>query len=110
MVSEATVKVHVERRADRSPPREGNGPVNALDAALRSALAPYHPELAGMELADYKVRILARARTAPTRSPGCWWSTADGRREWTTVGVHANVVEASWLALVDAVQYGLLAA
>jgi 2-isopropylmalate synthase len=108
VVSEATVKLHAKGRAASSPPARATGPVNALDRALRSALEPYHPALAGMELTDYKVRILdgRHGTDAVTR---VLVETGDGRREWTTVGVHANVIEASWLALADAVQYGLLA-
>ena len=76
VVSEATVKLHAKGERVIAT-AEGNGPVNALDQALRSALEPYYPELAGMELADYKVRIL-EGGTAPTRSPGCWWRPATG--------------------------------
>jgi 2-isopropylmalate synthase len=106
VVSEATVKLHAKGERIVAT-GEGNGPVNALDRALRSALEPYHPALAGMELTDYKVRILdgRHGTDAVTR---VLVETGDGRREWTTVGVHANVIEASWLALADAVQYGLL--
>jgi len=107
VVSEATVKLHAKGERIVAT-GEGNGPVNALDRALRSALEPYHPGLAGMELTDYKVRILdgRHGTDAVTR---VLVETGDGRREWTTVGVHPNVIEASWLALADAVQYGLLA-
>ena len=86
---------------------EGNGPVNALDEALRVALARHYPQLRDFELADYKVRILegTHGTGAITR---VLVETADGAgREWTTVGVHPNVVEASWHALVDALTYGL---
>ncbi|MFL6131128.1 MAG: citramalate synthase [Mycobacteriales bacterium] len=108
VVSEATVKVHAKGERIVAT-GEGNGPVNALDRALRSALEAYHPELAGLSLMDYKVRILdGRGGTdAVTR---VLVETGDGRREWTTVGVHSNVIEASWLALSDAVRYGLLSA
>ncbi len=108
VVSEATVKLHAKGERIVAT-GEGNGPVNALDRALRSALEPYHPGLAGMELTDYKVRILdgRHGTDAVTR---VLVDTGDGRREWTTVGVHGNVIEASWFALADAVQYGLLAA
>jgi 2-isopropylmalate synthase len=106
LLSEATVKVHAAGRRVIST-EEGNGPVNALDRALRSALGSAYPRLADFELTDYKVRILpGKAGTdAVTR---VLVQTSDHHREWTTVGVHANVVEASWLALVDAVRYGLL--
>jgi 2-isopropylmalate synthase len=105
VVSEATVKVRV--RGERViATAEGNGPVNALDEALRVALTRHYPQLAGFELADYKVRILegSHGSGAVTR---VLVDTSDGSREWTTVGVHGNVVEASWHALVDALSYGL---
>ena len=100
VISEATVKVRVaDERVIATA--EGNGPVNALDAALRKALTPHLPWLDSVELADYKVRILADqpGTDAVTRVLA---SSSDGEREWTTVGVHANIVEASWLALCDA--------
>ena len=86
---------------------EGNGPVNALDIALRTALSTAFPELAKFELTDYKVRIVegAKGTDAVTR---VLVDTTDGDRGWTTVGVHENVIAASWMALEDAVAYGLL--
>jgi len=112
VVAEATVKVHVggERVICTA---EGNGPVNALDAALRAALRPHLPWLDSVELADYKVRIIpaadhsAHGTDAVTR---VLIESSDGQGEWTTVGVHGNVVEASWLALVDAWAYAALRA
>jgi 2-isopropylmalate synthase len=107
LVSEATVKVHAGGRRTIST-EEGNGPVNALDRALRQALTDTYPRLAELELSDYKVRIVPgrHGTDAVTR---VLIETTDGHREWTTVGVHGNVIEASWLALHDAVRYGLLA-
>ena len=107
LVSEATVKLWAGGRRVIST-EEGNGPVNALDRALRKALERAYPQLAKMELTDYKVRIMAgKAGTdAVTR---VLIETTDHEREWSTVGVHGNVIEASWLALHDAVRYGLLA-
>lgn len=105
VVSEATVKIRV--RGERViATAEGNGPVNALDEALRTALARHYPELRDFELADYKVRILegSSGTGAVTR---VLLETAGAGRDWTTVGVHHNVVEASWHALVDALTYGL---
>lgn len=106
VVSEATVKIRV--RGERViATAEGNGPVNALDEALRVGLARHYPELRDFELADYKVRILegSHGTGAVTR---VLVETADRTgRDWTTVGVHPNVVEASWRALVDALTYGL---
>lgn len=106
VMTEATVKVHAgDRRMITTA--EGNGPVNALDLALRSALEGVFPRLAGLELSDYKVRILPgkHGTDATTR---VLIETSDKREEWTTVGVHPNIVEASWLALADAVRFGLL--
>ncbi len=106
--SEATVKVLAggERVIATA---EGNGPVNALDLALRQALNSAYPQLAELELVDYKVRILPgkHGTDATTR---VLVTTSDGRREWTTVGVHPNIIAASWLALEDAIRYGLLGA
>ncbi len=107
--SEATVKVHVGGRRIIAT-AEGNGPVNALDSALRNAVAEQYPELNEVELVDYKVRILAgHAGTDSITRVLVTSSTLDPRdpQEWTTVGVHANVVEASWQALVDALVYVL---
>jgi 2-isopropylmalate synthase len=106
VLAEATVKVSAggERVIATA---EGNGPVNALDLALRQALAGVYPELNDVELVDYKVRILAgkHGTDATTR---VLVDTADQHRTWTTVGVHPNVIEASWLALEDAIRYSLL--
>ncbi|HEX4246420.1 MAG TPA: alpha-isopropylmalate synthase regulatory domain-containing protein, partial [Pseudonocardia sp.] len=114
VVAEATVKVIVDGERVIAT-KEGNGPINALDAALRAALAPSCPWLDGVELADFKVRILS-----PRHSSGhgtdavtrVLLESADRSDElastWTTVGVHGNVVEASWLAMVDALTYASL--
>ena len=108
VVSEATVKVHAggERIISTG---EGNGPVNALDNALRAGLTTAFPELASLELVDYKVRILegVTGTDAVTR---VLIGTTDGHDDWTTVGVHENVIAASWIALEDAVAYGLMKA
>ncbi|HEX3335523.1 MAG TPA: citramalate synthase [Jatrophihabitans sp.] len=106
LVSEATVKLQAAGVRVIST-EEGNGPVNALDRALRKALERAFPQLAKMELTDYKVRIMPgkHGSDAVTR---VLIETTDHEREWTTVGVHGNVIEASWLALHDAVRYGLL--
>ncbi len=85
---------------------EGNGPVNALDLALRKALIGHYPEIASFHLADYKVRILEgqNGTEAITR---VLIDTRNTTRLWSTVGASANIIEASWQALVDAVEYGL---
>ena len=85
---------------------EGDGPVSAIDRALRKALEPVYPELARIKLDDYKVRILDgnNATSATTR---VLIDSTDGHRHWGTVGASANIIEASWRALTDAIEYGL---
>ncbi|MGL4172564.1 MAG: citramalate synthase [Actinomycetota bacterium] len=104
-LSEATVKV-VTGTGRVVATGEGNGPVNALDRALRQALEPAYPQLRLMELIDFRVRILdsAHGTDAITR---VLIETSDGMTSWSTVGVGPNVVEASWEALVDGITYGL---
>jgi 2-isopropylmalate synthase len=104
-VTEATVKVKVGETVMHTV-SEGDGPVNALDNALRKALVPLYPRLQGMHLADYKVRVVnARAETAARVRVVIEWRDADS--VWGTVGVSQNIIEASWLALTDAVEYKL---
>ncbi|HVK20483.1 MAG TPA: citramalate synthase [Actinokineospora sp.] len=110
VVSEATVKVHVAGRRVIAT-AEGNGPVHALDAALRKALLPHLPWLDEVELTDYKVRILTGGGGPRATEHGTDAVTrvlvqsTDHDLEWTTVGVHGNIVEASWLALCDALAH-----
>ena len=108
VVSEATVKLVVDGERIIAT-REGNGPVNALDAALRAALTPRTRGWRDVELSDFKVRLLAPEGAGETRGTDAVTrvlvESTDGDGSWTTVGVHGNVVEASWLALVDAVAY-----
>ena len=108
VVCEATVKLVVAGERIIAT-REGNGPVNALDAALRAALTPSRPWLADIELSDFKVRLLVPGGVGETRGTDAVTrvlvESTDGQGSYTTVGVHGNVVEASWLALVDAVAY-----
>ncbi|HEY3682359.1 MAG TPA: citramalate synthase [Streptosporangiaceae bacterium] len=108
VVSEATVKLHAKGERIVAT-GEGNGPVNALDTALRVALERLYPELAGLRLKDYKVRILegSAGTGAITR---VLITSGDGSGEWSTVGVGENVIDASWQALEEAVTYGLLRA
>jgi 2-isopropylmalate synthase len=106
VVSEATVKVLAKGERTIST-AEGNGPVNALDRALRSALESAFPRMGAFALSDYKVRILA-GRNGTEAITRVLIGTTDHESDWTTVGVHSNVIEASWLALADAVRYGLL--
>jgi 2-isopropylmalate synthase len=103
VVTEATIKVWVDgERYLRTA--EGNGPVNALDEALRGAIIDRHPHLADIELTNYKVRILDEhhGTGAVTR---VLLDSSDGEREWGSIGVSENIIEASWEALVDSLEY-----
>jgi 2-isopropylmalate synthase len=86
---------------------EGNGPVNALDSALRQAIGSSYPVLDGIHLVDYRVRVLdtGRGTGAVTR---VLIDTTDGEVIWTTIGVSENIIEASWQALFDSIVYGLV--
>jgi 2-isopropylmalate synthase len=103
VVTEATIKIWVDgERYLRTA--EGNGPVNALDKALRGAIIDRHPHLADIELTNYKVRILDEhhGTGAVTR---VLLDSSDGEREWGSIGVSENIIEASWEALVDSLEY-----
>jgi 2-isopropylmalate synthase len=104
-LTEASVKVRVGGQVLYTV-SEGDGPVNALDGALRKALQPTYPRLVELHLSDYKVRVVnARAETAARVRVVVEWR--DGGEVFGTVGVSENIVEASWLALQDAVEYKL---
>ncbi len=104
-LSEATVKVDLNGDIIHTA-AEGNGPVNALDLALRKALIGHYPQLREFQLADYKVRILdgINGTAATTR---VLIDTQNGTQRWSTVGAGTNIIIASWLALVDSIEYGL---
>src|SRR5215813_10445377 len=104
-VAEATVRVRVKGMLEHTA-AAGNGPVNALDHALRKALEEFYPNLKELRLLDYKVRILdeSKGTAAKTR---VLITSGDGRETWGTVGVADNIIEASWLALVDSIEYKL---
>ncbi len=106
-VAEATVRVRVKGMLEHTA-ASGNGPVNALDHALRKALEEFYPNLKEMKLLDYKVRILdeSKGTAAKTR---VLVTSGDGAETWGTVGVADNIIEASWQALVDSVEYKLRA-
>ncbi|MFJ9073776.1 citramalate synthase [Streptomyces sp. NPDC102278] len=106
--NEATVKLWAKGERIVAT-AEGNGPVNALDRALRVALEPFYPQLAKFELIDYKVRIL-EGKHGTDSTTRVLIATTDGAGEWSTVGVGTNVIAASWQALEDAFTYGLLRA
>ncbi len=105
LTTEATVKIRVGGRVEHTV-GEGDGPVNALDHALRKALVPVFPRLAEMQLVDYKVRVVnSKAGTAARVRVVI--ESRDGANVWGTVGVSENIIEASWLALVDSFEYKL---
>jgi len=106
LISEATIKVRVNRIEEHTA-SEGDGPVNALDNALRKALTQFYPSLAKMHLSDFKVRVLdEKAGTAA--KVRVLIQSQDEKSSWGTVGVSENIIEASWQALVDSVEYKLL--
>ncbi|MBN1793731.1 MAG: citramalate synthase [Candidatus Omnitrophica bacterium] len=106
LISEATIKVKVNRQEVHTA-AEGDGPVNALDSALRKALETFYPSLNEMHLSDFKVRVLdEKAGTAA--KVRVLIQSQDARESWGTVGVSENIIEASWQALVDSVEYKLL--
>jgi len=106
MLSEAIVKVRVGAEVMHTA-AEGNGPVNALDQALRKALLQFYPSLAAVKLVDYKVRILEES-VGTESQVRVLIESSDGVEEWRTVGSSTNIIEASWLALADSLEYWLL--
>ena len=106
MLSEATVKVRVGSEIMHTA-AEGNGPVNALDHALRKALLGCYPDLASVRLVDYKVRILEESIGTESQVR-VLIESSDGVNRWRTVGSSTNIIEASWLALADSLEYWLL--
>jgi 2-isopropylmalate synthase len=106
MLAEAVVKVKVGEEIMHTA-AEGNGPVNALDRALRKALLQFYPSLAQVQLIDYKVRILEES-VGTESQVRVLIESSDGVDEWRTVGSSTNIIEASWLALADSLEYWLL--
>lgn len=106
-LSEATVKIRVGEHAEITAGESVNGPVDALDQALRKALSKFYPEIARIVLTDFRVRILdpKEATGATTR---VLIESTDGERRWGTVGVSPNLIEAAWQALLDSVEYKML--
>jgi 2-isopropylmalate synthase len=104
--SEATIKVKVRGIIEHTA-SDGNGPVNALDNALRKALEEFYPDLKEVNLIDYKVRILEGREGTGARTR-VLIESADSENKWGTVGVSDNIIEASWQALVDSIEYKLL--
>lgn len=104
--SSAIIKVRVDGRAEISA-EEGDGPVHALDRALRKVLVSFYPELEKVHLTDYKVRVLD-AVSATASKVRVLIESSDGESVWTTVGVSTDIIEASWIAMVDSIEYVLL--
>ncbi len=106
MYSEATIKVTVDGKSEHTA-AEGDGPINALDSALRKALEKFYPSLADVKLADFKVRVMD-AKGGTAAKVRVLIESKDKNRVWGTVGVSENIIEASWEALVDSIEYKLL--
>ena len=106
MFSEATVKVEVSGEVFHEV-ADGNGPVNALNLALRKAIQHIYPQLGNVHLTDYKVRILD-SKSGTGALTRVLIDFTDGERSWSTVGASTNLIEASWIALSDSVEYFLL--
>jgi 2-isopropylmalate synthase len=106
LVTDATVKLNVKGRREHTA-SEGDGPVDALDGALRRALEEHYPSLDNVHLTDYKVRVI-NPREATAAKVRVIVQSADDNRMWGTVGVSENIIEASWEALVDSIEYKLL--
>jgi 2-isopropylmalate synthase len=104
-LAEATVKVSVDDEILHTA-ADGNGPVHALDAALRKALAPIYPPIELFKLVDYKVRIL-NSKDGTGATTRVLIDTRNGHHQWSTVGASTNIIEASWRALSDSIEYGL---
>ena len=106
LISEATIKLKVKGKLEQTA-AEGDGPVNALDNALRKALGKFYPSLASMHLSDFKVRVLD-AKEGTAAKVRVLIESQDKQESWATIGVSENIIEASWQALVDSVEYKLL--
>ena len=105
-VSQATVKLQIGDKISHQV-SEGDGPVNALDAALRKALLPFFPNMAKVKLDDYKVRVLG-SKVASDATVRVWTTFGDEKGYWNVVGVSSNIIEASWMAFVDGLTYKIL--
>ena len=106
VTAQATVKLRVGEEIEHTA-AEGDGPVNALDIAARKALLPFYPEMADSHLVDYKVRILD-SRDGTAAQVRVLIDSAAGGRRWSTVGCSSNIIEASWQALADSLEYALI--
>ena len=105
-IAEATIMLEVDGKLEHTAAM-GNGPVNALDNALRKALEKFYPELRNIKLLDFKVRVISSGKGTDA-SVRVLIESGDGTNRWGTVGVSQNIIEASWIALVDSINYRLL--
>jgi 2-isopropylmalate synthase len=106
LISEATIKLKINNKLEHTA-AEGDGPVNALDNALRKALTKFYPALSQMHLTDFKVRVLDE-KSGTAAKVRVLIESQDEKEDWSTIGVSENIIEASWQALVDSVEYKLL--
>ena len=104
--SEATIQVEVDGTVEHTA-AEGDGPVNALDNAIRKALSRFYPQISDIRLTDYKVLVI-NAKAGTAAKVRVLIESTDGLDFWGTVGVSENVIEASWLALLDSLNYKLM--
>ena len=105
LTSSAMININVGEKSETSASL-GNGPVHALDSALRKALSVFYPQLHNVYLIDYKVRVLETDHATAARVRVIIEST-DGQNFWTTVGVSTDIIQASWIALADSIEYKL---
>jgi 2-isopropylmalate synthase len=104
--SEATIKLEADGKIEHTA-AEGDGPVNALDNAIRKALSRFYPEISKIRLIDYKVLVI-NAKAGTEARVRVLIESTDGQEYWGTVGVSENIIEASWLALIDSINYKLM--
>ncbi len=104
--AEAMIQIQVGGKKERASAK-GDGPVNALDNALRKALLRFYPQLKKVKLIDYKVRVLDSNRGTQSKVR-VLIESSDGKQKWGTVGVSENIIQASWMALLDSIEYKLL--
>ena len=105
-ISEATIMLSVKGKLEHTA-ATGEGPVNAIDNALRKSLEKFYPQLRDVRLIDYKVRVLAAGKGTAAKVR-VLVESGDGTHKWGTVGVSENIIEASWQAIVDSIEYKLL--
>jgi 2-isopropylmalate synthase len=106
LISEAVIKLKINDKFEHSA-AEGDGPVNALDSALRKALVKFYPTVSQMHLTDFKVRVLDE-KSGTAAKVRVLIQSQDADEDWSTIGVSENIIEASWQALLDSVEYKLL--